>query len=864
MENRSTLAEVAVDAPVRTTLTYILPQELEQSASIGVRAIVPLGNRKVTGYLVGFPKSSDLQQKKLKKIIDIIDPLPLFDQDMLGLLRWAAAYYFVPLAETIKTALPAGINVASRKTVTLTPAGRDLVERHQPGDHDHPPGLDPALMKALFAIARQEGGLKTGARAHKAPPAPAIRKLEKMDLVQLTQQLAPPRVKEKTERALAPLSAPTPEQLESIAKRAPEQARLLAELMERGPATLRELRRKFKDPSRLGRALISAGLAEHLDSRAMRDPFAMDLEVGPPPEKLMPEQEQAVETVARAVAAGKFRVFLLQGVTGSGKTEVYLRAIQRAADAGKTSILLVPEIALTPQLIARFRQRFSPEDLAVLHSGLSPGERLDQWERIRTGRARIVVGARSAVFAPVRDLGVIVVDEEQESAYKQDHGFMYNARDLAVMRAHKCGAVALLGSATPSLESSHRAGRADGYEKLSLPRRVDDRPLPAVEVVDLKEERMDLPPLPGGPGEDRVRERDRLMGEALLSSTLKNAVIDTLDRGEQVILFINRRGSSSFILCFDCGQRLTCPNCSVSLVHHRRPTAHKVDRFYGEPGEGGYVLCHYCGYHQPLPEVCPSCRGVRVTPFGSGTEQVEEAMGSLFPKARSMRLDSDVMTGRKSWYRSLDLIARGRVDIVVGTQLVAKGHDLPGVTLVGVVLADLTLNMPDFRSSERTFQMLTQVAGRAGRGKRPGRVIIQTFQPENYSVRLAVAQDYPGFYAEEAAVRRALFYPPFSRLANFRLQGLDREAVRKASSLLAGKAKRKAVTRAFKDKVRVLGPAPAPIARIRGKHRWMFLVKAVSPAVLTAFCEALQAALGKSDLPPSVSMEIDRDPASMM
>lgn len=848
------LVEVAVDAPVKGPLPYFLPPSLLGRDLLGCRVLAPLQGRRVTGYVVGFPQTLPLEKEKIRTVIEVLDPEPLLDPGLLPLLRWAARYYFAPLAEAIKTALPPGINLKSRTMILITEQGRQALE---PADGGQSP-LAPAELELLGRLSEQGPLGKAGL------PGSRVKKLLERGLVEQAAELPGPRVREKTERALRLTREPSPSELERLA-RAPAQRRLLAELKGGEPVKLGELRARFADPMRPARALEKLGLVEIVALAAPRDPFFLELQLPPPPLELMPEQEAALKEINRAAADGRFQVFLLRGVTGSGKTEVYLRAIERALAAGKGAILLAPEISLTPQLTARLRQRFPAEALAVLHSGLSPGERHDQWRRLREGRARIAVGARSAVFAPVRDLGLIVVDEEQDPAYKQDHGFMYQARDLAVMRGREQSAVVILGSATPSLESAARAEQDNGYRLLTLPRRAVDRPLPGIELIDLRKEPRPDPAEREFPADDeRIKDQDRLAADQLLSPRLREELAAALSRGEQSLLFINRRGLSTFLFCFDCGGRPACPNCAVSLVYHRGPTRQKRDEFYGEAVAGGYLLCHYCGYHEPLPEVCPNCRGVRFFPFGAGAEQVERAVAALHPSARIQRVDSDVMGSRESYFRLLDAAGRGEVDILVGTQLLAKGHDLPGVTLVGVLLADLSLNLPDFRAAEQTFQLLTQVAGRAGRGDRPGKVLVQTFNPEHYAVQFALGHDYPGFQKEEMRRRQALGYPPAARLAACWLRSLSPEAVKNAAREFARVARAKARTRAFTDRVRVLGPAPAPIARLRGKTRWLTLVKAETPALMSGFLESVLAGLSKKKIPGGVDLIIDRDPAGMM
>ncbi len=854
-------AEIAVDVPLAKPLTYTVPKSLAGRASIGKRVLAPLGNRKVTGYIVSFPNKPPRKDRELKDIIEIIDTGPLFGEKQLELFKWAARYYFAPLSEVIKTSLPGGINVASKKTARITETGKEKLDELEEQSNEGTSSPEQIVLKKL---ADKGPAALTNLCSKTGVSSSRVEKMAKKGLVQISQNLPGPQVKEKKETYIELCRKPEDEEMAALERRAPEQARLLKELSLKGSINLITLRESYKDPRRLSRKLAEAGLVKEKEIAVTRDPFSLELPLDDPPEQLMPEQEEAVKQVSVALENDEFRVFLLRGVTGSGKTEVYLKLIQKALDKGRGAVMLVPEIALTPQLLARFRQRFDEDLLAVLHSGLGPGERYDQWLRIKKGDARVVIGARSALFAPLPDLGIMVVDEEHEGAYKQDHGFMYQGRDLAIMRAKKEGAVVVLGSATPSLESTCRS-REGGYSSLTLSKRVVGRPLPDIELVDLrKQKKAGKDAEDEDPVADLVKERDRMFAEELISERLREELEAALSRGEQSILFINRRGIFSFMLCFDCGRRFTCENCAVSLTFHRSFTANKVDDFYGEPAEEGYLLCHYCGYHIPVPEVCPHCRGVRIRPFGAGTEQLEEVVSGLFPDARVRRVDSDVMGSRESYFNLIDEVCRNKVDILVGTQMLAKGHDLPGVTLVGVLLADNSLNMPDFRASERTFQMLTQVSGRAGRGDSPGKVIIQTFQPDHYSIRYALEGDYEAFYEEEAQTRQVFWYPPFARLANLRFSGIDPQKVRQTAMAAGRTAKQMARTKAFQDKVKILGPASAPIRRIRGKTRWMMLIKTDTPQTMSLFCESLQSKLFKKGKSKAVTVEIDRDPASML
>ncbi|MGQ0506145.1 MAG: replication restart helicase PriA [Myxococcaceae bacterium] len=547
------------------------------------------------------------------------------------------------------------------------------------------------------------------------------------------------------------------------------------------------------------------------------------------PAQLTPEQATAVTELCSAVEQGGFAPYLLHGVTGSGKTEVYLRVVERALELGKGSLILVPEIALTPQLVGRFRSRFG-SGVAVLHSALKDRDRLRHWQGLRKGTFRIAVGVRSAIFAPVADLGVVVVDEEHDPSFKQEEKLRYQARDLAVVRAKQSGTTVILGSATPSLETLENARRGR-YKQVRLSARVDDRPMPTVSIVDLRIE--------------RPRETQRPDQEApVLSRPLLDAMQETLDRGQQVILFLNRRGHSTFLVCEVCGEGLRCSACDVSLTHHLSMNK---------------VMCHYCGLTLPVPEHCTHCRG-NLLKLGIGTERVEAEVAARFTKARVARLDRDSASNSEKLTELLAAFARRELDVLVGTQMVAKGHDFPGVTLVCVVMADTSLSIPDFRAAERTFHLLTQVAGRAGRGKDPGRVMVQTYNPESEPVKRVLTHDFDGFSEHELRWRNALAYPPYTRLIAVRIEGEHPGLTAQVATQLGDRVARKLPGAA--RGVRLLGPAPAPIARIKGKTRWQALLKGPSHAALAPFAAELEASL--LDVPSTVKVVIDVDPGAML
>lgn len=547
------------------------------------------------------------------------------------------------------------------------------------------------------------------------------------------------------------------------------------------------------------------------------------------PAALTEEQAAAVSTLTAALDGGGFRPFLLHGVTGSGKTEVYLRLAEAALARGRGALVLVPEIALTPQLVGRFRSRFGDE-VALLHSALKDRERLLAWQRLREGEVRIAVGVRSAIWAPVANLGVLVVDEEHDPSFKQEEKLRYQARDLAVVRAQQAGALVILGSATPSFETWENARRGR-YGLITLSRRVDDRPMPRVELVDLRQER---PRTPEG----------HLEEPPALSAPVREAIAQTLEKGQQVIVFLNRRGHATFVVCEVCGQALKCRDCDVCLTQHRASRR---------------LQCHYCGRAEPKPERCPGCGGALLE-LGVGTERLEAEVAECFPRARVARLDRDAVSSAERLTGLLAAFARREVDVLVGTQMVAKGHDFPGVTLVCVPLADSALALPDFRAAERTFHLLTQVAGRAGRGQEPGRVLVQSYFPEAPAIARMLASDFEGFSEGELRRRRSLHWPPYARMAALRVEGASPEATAQAARRL-GAVMAKALPPASRG-VRLLGPAPAPVSRIKGKTRWQLLVKGPTHADLAGPLDAAEKLL--AELPRGVRVIVDVDPQAML
>ena len=616
--------------------------------------------------------------------------------------------------------------------------------------------------------------------------------------------------------------------IEQVRKRAPRQAELLGYMAQRGghaarPELLRALGEAIDGPIKvaLTKGWLVAGAVER-----RRDPFGGERVEAKPPPTLTPEQSQALTSIQQELIAppGFRQPVLIHGVTGSGKTELYLRAIQAVRELGKQAICLVPEISLTPQMIQRFRSRFGGE-VAVLHSALSAGEKFDEWQRIRRGEVSIAVGARSAIFAPFEHVGLIIIDEEHEQSYKQESPApSYHAREVAAERCRLEDALLVLGSATPALESFHRASAGE-YRLVSLEHRVDNWPMPVVELVDMREE---------------LRTGNR----SIFSAALQMGLAHTLAAKEQAILFLNRRGYNTFIMCRSCGEAVQCPNCAVAMTYH-----------LGDD----HLACHYCDHQSPVPQICPTCRSKAIRHMGAGTERVEEELRKLYPRARIARMDVDTTRRKGSHAAILKQFAERKVDVLVGTQMIAKGLDFPDVTLVGVILADTSLNLPDFRAAERTFQLVTQVAGRAGRGLKPGRVLVQTYQPDHRSLLAAMEHDYHAFYKEEIAFRKELDYPPFAHMIHLVTSGEQEGAVMATAEAI----QQLLVQHRFSGTI--LGPAPAPLAKLRGRFRYHLVLKGdaieqMAHEVRTAFA----ASGGRWRTSRDVSLSVDVDPLSIL
>jgi primosomal protein N' (replication factor Y) len=804
------IVEVAVGLPVSKTFHYCIPEKMRGSIQVGMRVLVPFKGRKVTGFTIDLldhpPKGLE---EMMREVEDLLDEAPLIDSQMLRFYRWIADYYLYPLGEVIKTGLPPGLQLKSEPVLSLTQEGRKSLSQG---------GLEPIQEEVFKEIGRcGRVSLKKMLKSFSGKVSKVqLFSWKKKGLLNIEAGIEGKEVKPKFERVVHYQGG---ELSQSISKK---QAEILKWIKEKEEISYSELSKKFKSPSKPIQSLQTKGLIS-ISNRELCRALSVQSELTPYPKpNLTFDQEAVLDEILKGIYSKQFSPFLIHGVTGSGKTEIYLRAIEEALAQGKEAIILVPEISLTPQLLSRFKDRFG-ENLALLHSGLGRGERYDQWRKIWKGKVKIAMGARSAIFAPFKNVGIIIVDEEHDPSYKQEEKLKYHARDVAVVRAKQFEAALLLGSATPSLESFYNVERGK-FHLLRLPERIEGKSLPRVEVVDMKKE--------GG----------------LLSEKVRAALQKNIEDKKQSLLFLNRRGFANFILCPECGLTFKCPNCSVTLTYHLRDRS---------------LQCHYCDYRIHAPGDCPQCGGHRLQGMGIGTERLEQEIKILLPKTQVERMDRDTTTRRRSHQQILKGLESGKIDILVGTQMIVKGHDFPNVTFVGVVSADTSLHFPDFRSSERTFQLLTQVAGRAGRGEVFGEVVIQTFNPDHYSILRAKDHDFIGFYQEEIQFRRALEYPPFSRLINFRLVG-NSEKRTKAMAEEMGRTGQFLLKKGYRKGIEILGPSTAPFAKMRGKFRWQMLAKGKSPQLLHQFAQELALRLEAQIKGKGINLDIDVDPISIL
>jgi primosomal protein N' (replication factor Y) (superfamily II helicase) len=813
-------ADVALALHVDDTFTYRLPQSIQDVAQVGARVLVPVGRKLTTGYIVALHdrirEGSRLNDLEIKEVEQLVDVVPLITPEVLQITRWVSEYYASPWGEVLKAALPPGISAKIEQFLSLTENGKaELADWRRRGV-----STIKALLLDLIS-ANGEISLQAAAKVlGQVQAANAARELEREGLIVGAQRSRGAITRKKFQRAVRLMSEVELDQLANGQGLTDAQRQIVQALKSAdGPLFLKDLLRSAGVGESAIKTLAKKGVVRVFEQASRRDPLANVALPSVEMHELTAAQDAVLREIQKPLDQQAYATFLLHGITGSGKTEVYLRAMRTALSLGRSAMMLVPEIALTPVFSRRLRAQFG-DQVAIFHSSLSKGERFDEWTRVRNGEARIVIGTRSAVFAPIANLGLVIVDEEHESTYRQQDSPYYNGRDTAIVRAQKESAVVVLGSATPSLESFHNA-RVGRYHYLHLPDRIANRPLAAARIIDMRE-------VFARYGKPRI-----------FSDELLAAIEETHARGEQSIILLNRRGYSSFVLCRSCGESIHCPNCDVTLTYHRSERV---------------IVCHYCNHRQAAPSACPTCEGRYIYYIGEGTEQIEELLSKLFPALRIARIDRDTTARRSLFEKSLLDFGAGRLDLLVGTQMLAKGHDFPNVTLVGVVSVDAGLALPDFRSAERTFQLLTQVAGRAGRGDRPGQVLIQTYHPYHYALKHAAAQDYAGFYDEEIRYRQNHSYPPFVALASLLVHGPDLSKTRTTALEL-----RKEFDLANQDRAcRVLGPAPAPLARLRNEHRIQLLVKSRSRRRLRQLVDAaVAAAIARGHNARMIDVEID-------
>jgi primosomal protein N' (replication factor Y) (superfamily II helicase) len=828
----SPFCNVALPVPLRTTFTYAVPEALRDSLQPGSRVLVPFRKRSMVGVVVEFTESAPTETK-IREVTRALDFLPALTPKLLELAQWIAGYYLAPIGEVFRAMLPPLTELKSQREIVLTDAGLQTAESLSGGQLSH--GLSEVEAAFLAKLREKRGGLQHGPSTKLGIDAGTLQKLQRRGFLEIretmqvrkrrTQRIVAWKSRDAAIGKVAEKEDEEKDNAETQRKRGEERVRALLQT-ERGPLPLPQLLKLAKVTRSLIERMLRDGLLESWEEAVdpAEDPF--DAGYTPPAHELNPEQESVLKEIRARFELGEFGVQLLHGVTGSGKTEVYLRAVQDTLARRKTAVILVPEIALTLWIGRQCRSWFGArfEGVAVLHSALSDVERAHEWWRVRNGEARVVVGTRSAVFAPLENVGLIIVDEEQENSYKQEETPRYHGRDVAIVRAKMEGAAALLGSATPSLETYHHA-RNGKYELLTLPSRVADRSLANVEIVDLRE------------------DFQQTHQASPISTKLHAGIQDCLANGTQALVLINRRGYSWSVLCRSCGASVQCANCSISMTHHKQRNR---------------LECHYCGSIQQIPKLCPKCQSKYVYFFGEGSEHLEERLRKEFPGARIARLDRDTARTKRQYQETLGAFAGGALDILVGTQMLAKGHDFQRVTLVGVISADSSLSLPDFRAAERTFQLLMQVAGRAGRGELAGRVLIQTFYPDHYAIQDAVKQDYISFFERELHFRRMMAYPPFTSLANVIVRDVSLERAIRWSRQLS-----EYFSPHDGENVRILGPATAPLARLKKEHRFQFLLKSPKRSVLTRLLTGALVYCDEKEIPQTAVL-VDMDPLSLL
>lgn len=804
------IAKVVVDVPTVGTdrlFDYDIPDQFNGAVEEGMRVTVPFGPRKVQGFVVAV-EDDNASDRKLKPIAELSDVEPVLTDELVRLGFWMAEKTTCFAISALQAMLPAALKVQYRKEIRL----------HKESNNEL-----PREISALLA----EGKPVLWEDLEKEQPEwiRTIRKYIRSGELEVVHRVHD-RTSKKTERVVAPnvTEQAIITERDQMSQRANKQKLLLSYFIDhQEPVSIKKLIEMLGVTRSTVKTLVNKGLLSEVDREVYRDPYADRDYVRTEPLPLTEKQQEAIAPIMAAIEERYHETILLHGVTGSGKTEIYLQSIERVINQGKEAIVLVPEISLTPQIVARFKERFG-SSVAVLHSGLSRGEKYDEWRKIQRREVSVAVGARSAIFAPFTKLGLVIIDEEHESSYKQEEQPRYHARDVAIYRGsvHNCPVV--LGSATPSLETYARAEKGI-YRLVSLLERINRKPMPAVEIVDMREE---------------LRNENRSMFSTLLFDKMK----DRLHKGQQSVLFLNRRGYSTFMMCRDCGYVAECPHCDISLTYHKKVNALK---------------CHYCGFQQALPNICPSCESPHVRFFGTGTQKVEEEIAKILPEARVIRMDVDTTSRKGMHEKLLGRFGEGKADILLGTQMIAKGLDFPNVTLVGVLAADTMLHLPDFRAAERTFQLLTQVSGRAGRHELPGEVIVQSYTPEHYSIEMASEHDYQTFYQWEMRERQAHRYPPYYFLALVTISDPDLTKAAGAAERISNVIKQQLSARAI-----VLGPVAAAIPRIKDRYRYQCMVKYKREPGLHAVFAKIVEHYGKASQHKDLQISVDMNPQMLM
>lgn len=800
----SLFAEVIVDVPTMQTdqpFTYLIPEELEQVVEAGMRVEVPfgLGNRHIQGFVMKVTATSEYRQE-LKSIIHVLDLVPVLNPELLLLAEYMKKTTFAFKITCLQTMLPSVMKAEYQKKIVLK-------------DKDHP------IKKRFFSRSDEINWQE----AENLGILNQLKKLQKENVVEVHYIVRKKNKVKQIRYVNSLLDEKKLVQAQSRIRKGAKRQYQLLDLLSENPHQPLAFYRNQGIASSVLKQGEEQGWLTIEEVEAYRDPYQGRTFTKTTAMNLNQEQASAVEKIKSAEEKERSAVFLLEGITGSGKTEVYLQTIASILEKGKTAVMLVPEIALTPQMVERFKSRLG-DAVAVLHSGLSNGERYDEWRKIERGEAQVVVGARSAVFAPLKNIGIIIVDEEHETSYKQDEAPRYHARDLAIWRGkyHHCPVV--LGSATPSLESRARAQKGL-YQLLCLTRRADPQAtLPQVQVVDLKAEYASH-------------------NTSSFSRLLQEKIEDRLNKNEQMVLMLNRRGYSSFVMCRDCGYVLPCPNCDISLTLHMDTKT---------------MRCHYCGHEEPIPQRCPECGSHKIRYYGTGTQKVEEELQTLFPQARILRMDVDTTRRKGAHERILQKFGAQEADILLGTQMIAKGLDYPNITLVGVLNADTALNLPDFRSGEHTFQLLTQVSGRAGRAKKAGEVIIQTFNPEHHAITLAQQQDYETFYRQEMFLRHQSDYSPYYFTVKISCSHQEEQFAAKKMFQIAQVVKKRLSTESI-----FLGPSPAAIARVKNRYQYQMIIKYKKEPELNALLKEILDASQK-DQQQGLYVIIDNEPVNFI